>query len=40
MGPGFTLALVVVGAARELLGSGTLFAHADLLPGKGVAFRK
>ena len=38
MGLGFTLALVIVGAARELLGSGTLFAHADLLLGQGVAF--
>jgi electron transport complex protein RnfE len=38
MGLGFTLALVIVGAVRELLGSGTLFAHADLLLGKSVAF--
>lgn len=33
MGIGFTLALVVLGAVRELLGSGTLFAGADLLLG-------
>ena len=31
MGLGFTLALVLLGAVRELLGSGTLFANADLL---------
>ena len=33
MGLGFTLALVVLGAVREVLGSGTLFAHASLLLG-------
>jgi len=38
MGLGFTFALVVLGAARELLGSGTLFANAELLLGKHVAF--
>ncbi len=34
MGLGFTLALVILGAARELLGSGTLFSNADLLLGQ------
>jgi electron transport complex protein RnfE len=38
MGLGFTLALVTLGAARELLGSGTLFANAELLLGKSFAF--
>ncbi|RRJ82913.1 electron transport complex subunit E [Aestuariirhabdus litorea] len=33
MGLGFTLALVTLGASRELLGSGTLFANAHLLLG-------
>ncbi len=33
MGLGFTLALVLLGAVREVLGSGTLFAHAGLLLG-------
>jgi electron transport complex protein RnfE len=33
MGLGFTLALVLLGAVREILGSGTLFAHAGLLLG-------
>lgn len=33
MGVGFTLALVLLGAAREILGSGTLFANASLLLG-------
>ncbi|MGD2117384.1 MAG: electron transport complex subunit E [Chromatiales bacterium] len=33
MGLGFTLALVVLGATREILGSGTLFANAALLLG-------
>jgi electron transport complex protein RnfE len=33
MGLGFTLALVLLGAAREMLGSGTLFANAALLLG-------
>jgi electron transport complex protein RnfE len=32
-GLGFTLALVVLGALRELIGAGTLFSHADLLFG-------
>lgn len=34
MGLGFTLALVMLGAAREVLGSGTLFANASLLLGE------
>ena len=34
MGLGFTLALVTLGAVREILGSGTLFANASLLLGK------
>lgn len=33
MGLGFTLALVTLGAVREVLGSGTLFANAALLLG-------
>ncbi|TCP61718.1 electron transport complex protein RnfE [Rhodovulum bhavnagarense] len=33
MGLGFTIALVVLGAVREILGSGTLFANASLLLG-------
>ncbi|NOZ36869.1 MAG: electron transport complex subunit E, partial [Gammaproteobacteria bacterium] len=31
MGLGFTLALVILGAVREIIGSGTLFANAALL---------
>ncbi len=34
MGLGFTLVLVVLGACREMLGSGTLFANAALLLGE------
>ncbi len=33
MGVGFTFALVLLGAVREILGSGTLFASASLLLG-------
>ena len=33
MGMGFICVLVVLGAFREILGSGTLFAHASLLLG-------
>ena len=33
MGLGFIWVLVVVGGFREILGSGTLFAHASLLLG-------
>ena len=38
MGLGFTLALVVLGAARELAGTGTLFANASLLLGRSFAW--
>ncbi|WP_075185659.1 electron transport complex subunit E [Teredinibacter haidensis] len=34
MGLGFTWALVLLGGAREILGSGTLFSHASSLLGK------
>ncbi len=38
MGLGFTLALVMLGAAREIIGSGTLFANAHLLLGEMFGF--
>lgn len=38
MGLGFTLALVLLGAMREMIGSGTLFANANLLLGESFAF--
>jgi Na+-translocating ferredoxin:NAD+ oxidoreductase subunit E len=38
MGLGLTLALVLVGGLREIVGSGTLFADADLLLGPAFAF--
>ncbi|MBK1637028.1 electron transport complex subunit E [Rhodovulum adriaticum] len=38
MGLGFTLALVALGAVREILGSGTLFANAALLLGPSFGF--
>ena len=38
MGLGFTLALVILGAVREMLGNGTLFANAQLLLGSWAAF--
>ncbi|MEM8571773.1 MAG: electron transport complex subunit E [Pseudomonadota bacterium] len=38
MGVGFTAALVVLGAVREVLGAGTLFANASLLLGDGLSF--
>lgn len=38
MGLGFTFALVVLGAVREILGSGTLFANAALLLGDNFSF--
>ena len=38
MGLGFTLVLVVLGAVREIIGSGTLFAGAALLLGESMAF--
>ncbi len=38
MGLGFTLVLVVLGAAREITSAGTLFANATLLLGDAFAF--
>jgi electron transport complex protein RnfE len=38
MGLGFTFALVILGAVREILGSGTLFAGASLLLGDAFSF--
>ena len=38
MGVGFTIALVVLGAVREILGAGTLFANASLLLGESFNF--
>lgn len=38
MGIGFTFALVVLGATREIIGSGTLFANASLLLGDTFSF--
>lgn len=38
MGLGFTFALVMVGAIREILGNGTLFSGAHLLLGEHFAF--
>ncbi len=38
MGIGFTLALTGIGAVREVLGSGTLFADASLLLGPAFQF--
>ncbi|MCP4696093.1 MAG: electron transport complex subunit E [Gammaproteobacteria bacterium] len=38
MGIGFTFALVTLGALRELLGQGTLFAQADVMFGAGAAW--
>ena len=38
MGLAFTLALVILGGVREVMGSGTLFASASLLLGKSFAF--
>ncbi|MCW8836903.1 MAG: electron transport complex subunit E [Rhodospirillales bacterium] len=38
MGIGFTMALVILGAVREVIGSGTLFANASLLLGQGFSF--
>ena len=38
MGLGFTMVLVVLGAAREMLGSGTLFDNAALLLGSWASF--
>lgn len=38
MGLGFTLSLTVIGAVREVIGSGTLFANASLLLGPAFRF--
>lgn len=38
MGVGFTMVLVILGAVREIIGSGTLFANAALLLGDGFSF--
>lgn len=38
MGLGFTMVLVILGATREVLANGTLFANAALLLGEGFAF--
>lgn len=38
MGLGFTFALVALGAVREIIGSGTLFANASLLLGNAFSF--
>lgn len=38
MGLGFTVALVIMGGIREILGAGTLFANAHLLLGEHFAF--
>jgi H+/Na+-translocating ferredoxin:NAD+ oxidoreductase subunit E len=37
-GLGFTMVLVLLGAIREIIGSGTLFANAALLLGENFAF--
>ena len=38
MGLGFTIALVLLGAVREILGAGTLFSGASLLLGPSFSF--
>jgi len=38
IGLGFTLALVIIGAFREILGNGTLFADASLMLGPAFKF--
>jgi len=38
MGIGFTLSLVMLGAVREVIGSGTLFQGAALMLGKALSF--
>ncbi len=38
MGLGFTMALVILGSVREIIGSGTLFANASLLMGDAFHF--
>jgi electron transport complex protein RnfE len=37
MGIGFTLALVILGGMREIIGMGTLFSQADLMFGEAAA---
>ncbi|MFP4495842.1 MAG: electron transport complex subunit E [Halochromatium sp.] len=38
MGIGFTLVLMTLGALREIIGAGTLFANASLLLGEAMGF--
>jgi len=38
MGAGFTLVMVVLGAAREISSAGTVFANAQVLLGEGFSF--
>jgi electron transport complex protein RnfE len=38
MGLGFTFALTLIGAVREIIGAGTLFADAHLLMGQAFSF--
>lgn len=38
MGVGFTMVLVVLGAIREIIGAGTLFANAAMMLGDGMHF--
>jgi electron transport complex protein RnfE len=38
MGLGFTFALTTIGAVREIIGAGTLFADAHLLMGQAFSF--
>ncbi|MBI1207295.1 MAG: RnfABCDGE type electron transport complex subunit E [Azospirillum sp.] len=38
MGAGFSLALTLIGAIREILGSGTLFANASVMLGPAFSF--
>ncbi len=38
MGLGFTLVLLILGSAREIIGAGTLFAQADLMFGETLLF--
>jgi electron transport complex protein RnfE len=38
IGVGFTLSLVLLGATREMIGSGSLFSGAALLLGEGMGF--
>jgi electron transport complex protein RnfE len=38
MGVGFTLALMLLGSVREIIGSGTLFQGASLMLGNSLGF--